>query len=135
MQATDSNHVTDLKKLGNLCEERMSGTTPMSSAGASPAVHRVSGMIEAIKESLCDSRNPKLLLQYLDMVSIVCWFPRSEWTGNWNLHLQVLQEMMPFLASAGYNSYTKSLLLYLHRISHLDPSVSQIFEKGLHVVR
>ena len=59
----------------------------------------------------------------------------SERTGNWKLHLQVLQEMVPFLAAAGHNSYTKYLLLYLHRMSHLDPSVSQIFEKGLHVVR
>ena len=124
MQATDSNLVTDLKKLGNLYEELMSGTAPMSSAGASPAVHRVSGMIEATKESHCDSRNAKLLLQYLDMISIVWWLPRSERTGNWKLHLQMLQEIMPFLASVGHNSYTKSLLLYLHRMSHLDPSVS-----------
>ena len=92
-------------------------------------------MIEATKESLYDFRNAELWLQYLDMESIVCWFPRSEQTGNWKLHLQVLQEMTPFLASAGHNSYTKPLLFYLHRVSHLDPSVSQIFEKGLHVVR
>ena len=113
----------------------MSGTTPMSSAGASPAIHRISGMIEATKESLSDSRNAELWLQFLDMVDIVCWFLMSERTGNWKLHLQVLQEMVPFLAAAGHNSYTKYLLLYLHRMSHLDPSVSQIFEKGLHVVR
>ena len=49
MQATDNNRMTDLKKLGNLYEKLMSGTTLMSSAGTSPAVHRVSGMIEATK--------------------------------------------------------------------------------------
>ena len=46
----------------------------------------------------------------------------------------MLQEMVPFLAAAGHNSFTKSLLLYLHRMSHLDPNVSQIFKEGLHVV-
>ena len=107
IQANDRNIVTDLNNLGNLHEELMFGTTPMSSAGASPAVHRVSGMIEATKESLCDSRNAQIWLQSLDMVRIVCWFPRSERTRNWKLHLQVLHKMMPFLASAGHNSYTK----------------------------
>ena len=50
----------------------MSGTTPMSSAGASPSIPRISGMIEATKESLSDSRNAELWLQFLDMVDIVC---------------------------------------------------------------
>ena len=65
----------------------MSGTSPMSSAGASPALHQISGMIEDTKESLSDSRIAKLWLQYLDMVDIVCRFLRSERTGNWKLHL------------------------------------------------
>ena len=72
MQATDSNLVTYLEKLCNFYEEMMSGTSPMSCAGASPAVHGVSGMIEATTQSLCDSRNTKLWLQYLDRLSIVC---------------------------------------------------------------
>ena len=92
MQAADSNLVTDLKELDNLYEKLMPGTTLMSSAGASPALHRISSMIEATKESLCDCRNTKPLLQCLDMVNIVCLFLTSEQTGNWKLHLQVLQE-------------------------------------------
>ena len=134
-QAIDSSVMTDLKELGTLYEDPMSGNTPKSSAGTSPALHRISGMIETMKQSLRGSRNSKLWLQYLDMVNILCRFLRSERTGNWKLHLQVLQEMVPYLAAAGHNSYTKSLLLYLHRMSHLDPDVSQIFENGLHVVR
>ena len=85
-----------------------------------------------------DNRTALLWLQYLDMVDILRMFIKAEGTGNWRLHLQALSEMLPYLAAAGHNLYTKSVRLYLQSMSspetnHYD--VHRKFEAGYHVVR
>ena len=63
---------------------------------------------------------------------------RAERTGNWQLHLEAISDMLPYLAASGHNNYTKSALLYLQQMSHLDqhhPEVYQHFKNGMHVVR
>ena len=53
------------------------------------------------------------------------------------MHLQAVSEMLPYLAASGHN-YTKSALLCLQRMSHLQedhPEVYQHFQDGLHVIR
>lgn len=77
-------------------------------------------------------------LQYMDMVDILRKYIRAKRTGNWELHLQTVSEMLPYLAASGHNNYTKSALLYLQRMSHLQedhPEVYQHFQDGLHVIR
>ena len=72
------------------------------------------------------------------MVDILRMFIKAERTGNWRLHLQVLSEMLPYLAAAGHNLYTKSVRLYLQSMSSLEadhPDVYRKFEAGFHVVR
>ncbi len=74
----------------------------------------------------------------MDMVDVLRKFIRAERTGNWNLHLQAVSEMLPYLAASGHNNYTKSALIYLQRMSHLQheqPEVYHHFQAGLHVVR
>ena len=46
-------------------------------------------------------RTSKLWLMYLEMVDILCAFIKGERTGDWNLHLQSMANMLPFLASSG----------------------------------
>ena len=46
--------------------------------------------------------------------------------------------MLPYLAACGHNHYTKSVWIYLQRMSNLQndhPDVYQHFREGLHVVR
>ena len=46
--------------------------------------------------------------------------------------------MLPYLAAAGHNLYTKSINVYLQRLAQLPvqhPEVQQHFENGFHVVR
>ena len=74
----------------------------------------------------------------MDMLDILRKHIRAEHTGNWELHLQALSEMLPYLAASGHNHYTKSGLLYLQRMSSLQddhPCVYKHFKQGLHVVR
>ncbi len=55
----------------------------------------------------------RLWLQYLEMVTVLQTFIKSEQTGNWQLHLEAMHSMLPYLAAAGHNNYTKSIHLYL----------------------
>ena len=65
-------------------------------------------------------------------------FLKAERTSNWLLHLSVVHEMLPYLAAAGHNSYTKPAYLYLQLVNQLEethPEVFKSFTGGHHVVR
>ncbi len=84
------------------------------------------------------SKTATLWLQYVDMVDILRKYIRAERTGNWELHLQTVSEMLPYLAACGHNHYAKSAWIYLQRMSNLHsehPDAYQHFREGLHVVR
>ncbi len=49
-----------------------------------------------------------------------CRFLKAERTGNWLMHLSSLYQMLPYLASAGHSHYTKSVHLYLQKMSKLE---------------
>ena len=95
--------------------------------------------VQAIQISLQErSRTSALWLQYMEMVDILKTFITAERTGNWELHLQALNNMLPFLAAAGHNLYVKCVSLYLQSMSNLErgkPDVYRSFMSGLHVVR
>ena len=89
-------------------------------------------------KSLKSSRTSALWLQYMNMVDVLRKFVQAEYTGNWELHLQALSEMLPYIAASGHNHYTKSGFVYLKRMSNLQVQhhhVYQHFVNGLHVVR
>ncbi|KAJ8893497.1 hypothetical protein PR048_006095 [Dryococelus australis] len=62
--------------------------------------------VETWKNSV-NSRTPHLWFQYMEIVSILRSFLMAEKTGDWPMHLKCLWRMMPFLAAAGHNHYTK----------------------------
>ena len=50
---------------------------------------------------------------------------------------KAIQDMLPYMAASGHNSYTKSAMLYLLQMSNLKtrhPDVQQHFNEGLHVI-
>ena len=47
----------------------------------------------------------------MDMIDILRKYIRAERTGNWELHLQAVAELLPYLAASGHNNYTKSALI------------------------
>ena len=99
---------------------------------------RIDGLLQEQRDLMNDNRTALLRLQYLDMVDILRMFIKAERTGNWRLHLQALSEMLPYLAAAGHNLYTKSVRLYLQSMSSLEtnhPNVHRKFEARFHVVR
>ena len=63
---------------------------------------------------------------------------KAERLGDCKAHLEPLTEMLPYLAASGHNLYTKSVRLYLQKMSELKdthPDVQQKFDSGHHVAR
>ncbi|KAK3747021.1 hypothetical protein QZH41_001488 [Actinostola sp. cb2023] len=74
----------------------------------------------------------------MHMVDILHRFIKAERTGNWELHLQTVYEMLPYFAASGHNQYAKSAYIYLQFMRELEekhPDVYRNFQEGLHVVR
>ena len=131
-------HSTDLNEAGVLYEKLMQGLVSADQVCCSDAITRIGAALQASKESIKSSRTATLWIQYMDMVDTLSKFIWAERTGNWELHLQAVSEMLPYLAAYGHNNYTKSALIYLQQMSHLQdehPEVYQHFQAGLHVVR
>ena len=90
------------------------------------------------KTELSTNWTSRLWLQYMNMIDILRRFLRAERTGNWLHHLQAMQEMLPYLAAAGHNLYTKSIFIHLQDMQQLQkqhPHVFHNFLKGHHVLR
>lgn len=99
---------------------------------------KIDDALQTKKESLKSSRVAAMWFQYMDMIDILCKHIRAKHTGNRELHLQAVSEMLPYLATSGHNNYTKSALIYLQQMSHLQDDnleVYQCFQDGLHVIR
>ena len=105
--------------------------------GGNQHLQRISPKLRYRKRSLI-GKTVQLWLQYMSTVDILKRFLKAERTGNLLLHLSVVHEMLPYLAAAGHNFYTKSAYLYLQLMNQLEeahPEVFKSFTGGHHVVR
>ncbi|CAC5420074.1 unnamed protein product [Mytilus coruscus] len=72
------------------------------------------------------------------LAKVLRQFIKAKRTGNWPLHLQSIQAMLPFLAASGHNLYTKTAYIYLMTMQSLDednPDGYASFINGNHVIR
>ena len=94
--------------------------------------------LEQKKEDLKQFPTAALWIQYLDMIQILKTFIKAERTGEWELSLKALQQMLPYFAAAGHNLYLKSVYVYLqsmHQLKDSNPRVYEAFKTGHHVIR
>ena len=71
-------------------------------------------------------------------IDILRKFIKAEHTGNWELHLQAVYDMLPFFTASGHNLYAKSAYLYLQLMLDLPnnhPELYDMFMNGFHVIR
>lgn len=102
------------------------------------SLHKINSMIREAGRKFRSSRTSSLWLNFCDMVMLLKKFLKAERTGNWNLHLSTLQEMLPIFAATGHNLYTKSVYMYLLNMQNLQtdhPDVYSHFQNGHHVLR
>ena len=72
----------------------------------------------------------------MDLIDILRKSIKAEKMGMFELHLESISDMLPYLAAAGHNNYTKSARLYLQEMLKLKdahPDVYENFCKGNHV--
>lgn len=71
-----------------------------------------------------------LWIQYFNMVTLMKEYICAERSGDWNVHLNCVQQMIPFFHACGHFAYAKSCHLYLQDMFKL-PSVmpKEEFEK------
>ena len=72
------------------------------------------------------------------LVDIVRKYIMTERTGNWALHLQTIQNMLPYLAASGHNLYTNSAKVCLQQMANRNeeyPDVRERFQDGLQEMR
>src|ERR1043165_5576081 len=75
-----------------------------------------------------------LWLLFMDFVNIIRLFIRAERSGLWELHLNATQLMLPFLAAAGHNNYTKCCRLYLEDAHNLCTCMAKDFKDGFFTI-
>lgn len=129
----------ELQTLAKLYASLMSGDVQMEDIVSDETLCALQSNVKSLAEDL-ETKSPtsKLWLMYMTMVDIARDFLRSERTGDWLLHLSTMQEMLPFMAAAGHNLYTKSLRIYLQMMEKLQEthqSVYDMFMQGHHVIR
>lgn len=72
---------------------------------------RASGVLASIQQRVhtqkdlarSTNRTAVIWLQNMEMIDILRAFIRAERTANWELHLQTISEMLPYLAASGHN--------------------------------
>ena len=129
----------DLHEAAVLYDKLRDGTISTDEVCMSDVLKRINDLLGRYKESQkAASKTSALWVQYMDMVDILRKYIRAERTGNWSLHLQVIQEMLPYLAASSHTLYTKSAKVYMQQMSNLQtehPNVLKHLEEGFHVVR
>ena len=76
-----------------------------------------------------EERDPtcKLWIQYFIMINIVKRFIEAECSGNWALHLQCVESMLPYFHASGHHLYSKCGHMYLQDMIALEFTMD-IFE-------
>ena len=102
----------------------------------SVALEKVNTTIQTYKDELAaKSRTAK----YIDYINIITIFIRAERTGNWNLHLTAVSQMLNLFSATGHINYAKSGRLYLQMMLDLSSTYSDLHvkfvEEGYHTVR
>ena len=128
----------NLIQAGELFNDLMDDPSTIGNVLTSDALMKVADQIQSEKDTMQTFRTAKLWLQYMDMVRILQRFIKAERTGNWLLHLQSVQDMLPYFAASGHNLYAKSAYIYLQTMNQLEdrqPTVHAVFMEGGHVIR
>ena len=76
-------------------------------------------LVHDVDKAVMGSRTGKLWVQYVHQVLLMLKFITAERTGNWQLHLHCVEEMIPHFHAAGHLQYVKSARLYLQQMNNI----------------
>lgn len=130
----------ELQKIHALYEGIQDKSVPVSDIAKSKELIKLEECLHSYKSLLSEnSLTAKLWLQYIEYVETLKLFIRAERTGNWNLHLLVVEGMLNLFAATGHINYAKSSRLYLQFMREQPTNHLWLWhcftEQGFHTVR
>lgn len=91
---------------------------------ADPVVAEMTGdFIAEVNRLKNNGPTAQLWLQYFELVTIALQFVEAERLGDWKLHLQCVNQMLPIFHAAGHLPYAKSAQIYLQDMAALEYSM------------
>ena len=141
-QMTTNHSATDddlelLTQASSLFDDLSSGRLSPLQLSNATVIHKLYDKISTYEKSLT-SRTANLWLQFKELILIILTFLKAERLGDFQLHLHSLRCMLPYLAVAGHNRYTKSVTLYLEKMHSLEETHPELYTTYLehgHTVR
>ena len=70
-------------------------------------------------------------LSFLDMMDILFAFLRSTKVGNWNLHLEATNAMLPWMFAYDHQNYSRFITYYWSQMTRLPTAHPNIFNEFL----
>ena len=126
-----------ITEANDLYDRAMLSTLYVEDVCSAGVLVRIKGKLDDLKQTMT-TRTAMLWLQYLDIVSILQRFIKAERMANWKLHLQTVQDMLPYFAASGHLLYAKPVYVYLQimlRLPETHPDAHRKFMEGYHVAR
>ena len=121
----------------DLYDQLLAGDVSVNFVCENTILDRVQHALATHIKSLENLRTAVLWIQYCEMI-LLRKFIKAERTGNWELHLQSVRDMLPYFAAAGHSLYAKSAYIYITSMQNLEdthPEVFHQFKACHHVVR
>ena len=101
-------------------------------------------IVEKFKKALVDIENrgptAKLWIQYFRMSTLIKLLVEAERMGCWQLHLDTIQKMLPYLHASGHFFYARYCHLYLQDMYNLEKKMDSeeydnFTEKGFFTIK
>lgn len=117
MDITDDENINILEVLDNIGKPTVDFEAPA-----------IGSVMEKFTDKLLELEQngptAKLWVEYFRMVTILKRFIHAERSGDWNGHLQSVQQMLPYLHASGHFLYAKSCQLYLQDMVDLKSTLT-----------
>ena len=82
-------------------------------------------VIERASVDVAAFRTGKLWMNYIRQITILKLFIHAERSGDWDLHLYAISQMIPYLHAAGHTQYAKSARLYHQTMKTVQSVMSE----------
>ena len=125
-------------ELLSVYERLLNNTMDLEEVCNTDSIMKLHEQLQITKASFTEDRTACLWFQYMEMVQILKNHIRAERTGNFDLHLLSLVQMLPFFAAAGHSLYTKCVRLHVQQMISLkvtNASLYESFSNGEFVLR
>ena len=99
-------------------------------------INSYTDLIHALEDKSEKSNTTKLWVDTLIKPIFLCLrYIRAEREGDWYLHIDTVELMLPLFYAAGHVNYARDALIYLREMQKLPENVKKHFLKGEHTVQ